>query len=342
MTKTGWTPLALLLLLAPGCAPAPTVENATLSVSEEVDFEAHIAEASAAYGEAQSFDEKLSVFRGFLEVHGVNETVAGFLHDVAWDATKADRADDADALINDVVAATDDPKLQLKAEAARIGLYARDDRAEELAALAARLENNHELRFFERYELMNAADETGAWELMLDQAEKSKALANAAAFKADYPKFSDADAARKGETRIAYVNAFKGWALANLGRTEEAYATFEAALPHTHFNVLGVDDTPLHRFWGRTLLLDGRAEEAMEKLAVEAIYSPKKEALEAYKEAYSACHEDGSGFHEHLLDVRRRHGKSLDDFTLANYEGEPVSTSSFQGDVLLLAFWFPT
>ena len=106
--------------------------------------------------------------------------------------------------------------------------------------------------------------------------------------------------------------------------------------------MLGVDATPLHRYWGKALLEEGEAEEAMELLAGEALFGNGSDALDAYREAYTACHDGEDGFEDHLWDLRMEKARAMPDFALPNYDGETVSFADFKGDVVLLAFWFPT
>ena len=50
-----------------------------------------------------------------------------------------------------------------------------------------------------------------------------------------------------------------------------------------------------------------------------------------------------SGFHEFVESERRRLARTIDDFTLADYEGADHDFSALaDGKVTLLAFWFPT
>ena len=43
-----------------------------------------------------------------------------------------------------------------------------------------------------------------------------------------------------------------------------------------------------------------------------------------------------------LFAVRKALGRKVPEFTMYDYEGNPVSYSDAKGDVTMLAFWFPT
>ena len=82
-------------------------------------------------------------------------------------------------------------------------------------------------------------------------------------------------------------------------------------------------------------------EEAMAVLEAEALFGPE-EARAAYAEAWAASRGSSEGLEEHLWDLRVERGKPLPGFALANYVGETIDSADFEGDVLLVAAWFPT
>ena len=101
-------------------------------------------------------------------------------------------------------------------------------------------------------------------------------------------------------------------------------------------------DTPLLRYWGLALLKTGDFDQALEKLAPEAVMGGDEEALHGLKEAYVARSGGEQGFEEYVWRTREELAPRIADFTLPDYEGTPLALSSLQGKVILLAFWFPT
>jgi hypothetical protein len=86
--------------------------------------------------------------------------------------------------------------------------------------------------------------------------------------------------------------------------------------------------------------MTGEPAEALEKLLVEALFG-SDEALTAYTEGWSAAHGSEGGLDEHLWAMRLELAPTLPEFTLADYDGENVSSKEFAGDVLLITAWNP-
>ena len=107
------------------------------------------------------------------------------------------------------------------------------------------------------------------------------------------------------------------------------------------FNYVGIPDSPLYSYWGRTLAEAGQNNKAMDMLVADAILGGDVEAMDALHGAYTAVHGE-EGFKDYLWQNRQRLAVQMDDFTLKNYQGEPLSFSQLKGQVVLLSFWFPT
>lgn len=334
----------LAFLVSMGCQQAGQQETAVADDAGGGDaaLEEAVNAVFTDYSKAETFDEKRAVVQAFLEEHPETEYTDDALGVIARDAVKAERPEVAYQLFDEYLPKIQDEDIRFDTQIALAGLYGSTGKVDELQALTKRLSDEHGLRYRDHIRIMDTAIEAEAWELLLDQAEASGAYATAEAFKEDSPEMSDEDARKFGERRLAYTAAYKGLALGKLGRTEEALATFAAGEPHTLYSAIGVDHTPLHEYWGEVLYESGDAVAAMKRLETEALFGYSDEARETYKLAYSACHEGEDGFEDHLWDLRQKDAKTLEGFSLQDYDGETVDSASFKGDVVLLAFWFPT
>jgi len=138
--------------------------------------------------------------------------------------------------------------------------------------------------------------------------------------------------------------AYDGWALYQLGDTELAFARFAESDAAGSVSYLGVPNTPLYTFWGRAALAEGDVDRAVELLGAETLFGADGSgAVTFLREAYVAKNGDDRDFDEFLWSTRNELATSVDDFELADYDGNPVSRSKVgDGKVTLLAFWFPT
>jgi hypothetical protein len=213
-----------------------------------------------------------------------------------------------------------------------------------LAGVARELEGHREPKYTELSELMDMAVEAGEWQLAEDWANAGLALATPEAFRADYPKseFSDELAARKAANRRTTCLAYKGWALHEQGRTDEALEAFAEGGDEMNFSYVGAPETPLYSYWGRVLFETGDLDRAAELVESAAVFGGSELAMDTLREIHVRRTGSEEGFDQAVLDTRRRLARTVDDFTLPTYGGEDFQLASTRGKTLLLNFWFPT
>ena len=339
--------VALVLLISVGCGQVQ--EQATESAVDQPEQDAELSEVDIAYEEAadayeatEDPAERVAIAKDFLsrfpDTEKTDNALARAMYPLIEDLEKPD---EAYALFEEYLPQITAPEVKFEARQNLAVLHSMTGNREALSSLAKTMAAEHDFQYTDHLDLMEAAVEAEAWDLAIQQADASLALATPEAFKAQYDDISDEDAQRWGRRREAFSAAHKGWAQENLGHHEAALDTFASNAEKTTYSFLGIDDTPLHIYWGKSLILQGRFEQAMEKLEVEALYGPK-EAKEAFIEAWAALHGSDEGLEEHFWSLRQKNAKPLPQFTLANYDGDTIDTADFVGDVLLVAAWNPT
>lgn len=327
--------LVFVLALTLGCSQAqePAGES-EVEVAVDTLFE--------AWNETEDPEEQVALAREFLDRYPGNEYTGDALGAVIGPLLDdLDREDEAYALFESAMAAVTDPETKLDAQKQLAVLHSKAGRLDELDALVSALDREHEFKYTDYLDLMETAVEAEAWNLAIQQADASLALANPEAFKAQYDDISDEDAQLWGRRREAYSAAHKGWAQENLGEHDAALATFADNADKTTFTFLGADDTPLRLNWGKSLVRQGQPEQAMDILEVEALYG-EHEALAAYTEAWIATRGSEEGLEGHLWSLRQEHAKPLPQFALTNYEGQLIDTDDFSDHVILVVSWSPT
>jgi len=216
----------------------------------------------------------------------------------------------------------------------------------ELAQVANDLSATRPLTYSEHEQVFESATDLEEWAIAAEHAGAAAKLATPEVYRADYPdrEFTDEDVAERAMRRKATALAYDGWAVYNMGDTELAFSRFATADEVGSVSYLGVPNTPLYTFWGRAALAEGDHESAIEFLGAEAAFGNDGSGAEVYlREAYAAKNGNEDGFDEFLWTTRNELAKSVDDFTLSDYEGNPVSLAEVSdGKVTLLAFWFPT
>jgi len=202
------------------------------------------------------------------------------------------------------------------------------------------------LTFNEHQSVAETATDLEEWMVVDEHALAASELATPEIYRADYPdrEFTDEEIASRVQRRKALSLAYDGWALYNLGNTELALTRFAEADAIGSVSYLGLPNTPLYRFWGRAALGEGDSDRAIELLGAETLFGEEGSGAEPYlREAYTAKNGNDEGFDEFLWATRNDLATSVDDFELADYEGNSVSLSEVgDGKVMLLAFWFPT
>ena len=238
----------------------------------------------------------------------------------------------------------EDPEARFEVSVAMVPASYEVGRPLDLAAVAQALAAERDLGFDDHYQIMELAEQNGLWSLAEKHADAALAFTTEEAYRADYPDrdFTDDQVALRARLRKAEALAYKAWALCKLGRDEECFSLFEEADPLNEASYAGASATPLERFWGEALLERGAYGQAMELLLPDAVLGDRTNALPPLKEAYVAVHGDDQGFEEFLWSERQRIARAVDDFTLPDYDGTPYTLSDGNGDVTLLAFWFPT
>jgi len=299
-------------------------------------------EASEAYGATEDPEERVAIAKEFLARYPDTERTADALANAVWPLIEdLEQPDEAYELFDTYLPGISDAETRLDAQKVLAILHSKTGKLDELDALAATMIEEHEFQFTDYLDLLETAVEAEAWELVSRQADASLVLANPEAFKTQWPDISDEDAESWGHRRQAYVAAYKGWALENLGQHDQALTTFAENADKTTYTFLGVDDTPLHLYWGQSLLRQGRPEEAMERLTLEALFG-SKEAMDTFHKAWVASHGSDDGLEDRLWALRMEHSKPLPEFALANYENETIETRAMAGEVMLISAWSPT
>jgi len=165
------------------------------------------------------------------------------------------------------------------------------------------------------------------------------------AWRADHPdrEFSDEEVAKRAQQWRVTALPYLGWAHYNQGRTDEALELFEQADAERVNDYVGVSLQPLDRFWASALLREGDAAAALERVSRDAVFGDRDQAMPVFRQAWAAVNGSEDGLDEQLWQARQRLARSIDDFTLPDYDGRQHSLSDLRrGKVLLLAFWFPT
>lgn len=216
----------------------------------------------------------------------------------------------------------------------------------DISEVASSLESVRPLTYDEHQWVAEVATDLEEWEQAGQHAHAAFFMATPENFRAEYPdnEFTDQKVASIVRHRQGQSLAYEAWALYNQGQTELAFTRFAEADAIGSVSYLGVPDNPLYTFWGRAALAEGDIETAVELLGAETLFGQDGSRSEPHlREAYVAKTGGDEGYEEFLWVTRNDLSKAVDDFTLLDYEGDPVSLADISNDrVTLLAFWFPT
>lgn len=240
----------------------------------------------------------------------------------------------------------EDPEQRFEVGMEALGLADSVEVPLDITMLAGELETSRALTYGEQQQVVAAAIDLEEWQVAGEHSTAALELATPEAYRANYPdrEFTEEEVADRVDARKAEALASNGWALFNQGETDAALARFEEADTVGGSSYLGLPGSELYSYWGRALLSEGDLDKAIELLGAETAFGNNGAGSETYlREAYVAKNGDEEGYDEFMWSTRSQLAKTVDDFELLDYAGNPVSLSSVgNGKVTLLAFWFPT
>ena len=315
------------------------------AAQEEQGVEQAFQELRSAYLAAETPQEQVDIFRNFLARFPESRyTVSVLGAGTRLLANELENAEGALELVESVHAAVSDADIRFEVLKLKARFLGNLGRTEDFLDLVAELSVNRALDLNDLHEIAASAVDAGAWDLILELSDGALQMATPQAFRALYPgRQSSEERVREWvNSTVGLIHTFKGWALSNLGHTEEALAAFGVAEEKVYYFYLGFPEDNLHLYLGRTLMGQRDYEGAIEKLAPGAILGGRDDELEALREAYAALNGGDDGFDEYVAETRRSIAVPADDFTLPDYDGGQLTLSSLRGRVVLLAFWFPT
>jgi hypothetical protein len=314
--------------------------------SRKTAVEAAYSSWNAAVEKAQSTNEKVAATRSFLErfpdtehTEDAASTLAYLLGD------ELGKPAEADAYLVELTGKVHDPEQRRAVMGLRLEVLGKLKDGVRLRQAVDEFTAGRDLKFADRSMVAGAALECGEWALALTTAEAALPLATPEAVKSDNPdrKLSEQRIADSARRRKVEMLDTKGWALANLGRHDEAVAVLRDAHLADFHGYMGNTESPAGSYLGRTLLMAGKHDEATDLLAVAALYGGDEPALKALRGMFAAAHGSDSGFDDYLAATRLRLARTIDDFTLPDYAAKPYTFSKLRnGEVTLLSFWFPT
>lgn len=290
-------------------------------------------------------EDKVPILEAFIAAYPDTEQSENALGDVIYYRTREmDDLPGALAITRKTLEQTRNPELRFKIGLRLHDLSARAGEPTDLGAVAVELAAHRELGFGDHLDVVEAAEKSGGWKLVLEHAAAMADFANETAFRAAYPDddFTDERVAFSVNRRRAWVLAYQGGALTNLGRLDEAQEVFlEAEEVPAITDFVGIPETPLDIYRGQAALALGQPEQAAEYFAHDALMGGNPKAVQGLKDAYIAINDGEDGFEDYSLTMRQRIARPLADVTLADYSGDLVSLSSMIGKVMVIEFWNP-
>jgi hypothetical protein len=302
-------------------------------------------QAKADYIAADGFDARLAIVRDFLADHPDHERVPEVLR-VGRDLYLDERDDRpaAVAMAEQQLAVSSDPEVRAGIRDVLLDLYGAPAYAYKLQKLLDEHYDAEAMSFVEHLDVLEAASNARAWELVDAHVAAAEPLASAETFRADYPdrEFSDEEVDASARNREGLLLTFAGWSRANQDDRGKALRLYDEADEKLRKGYLGVPGNDLYRYWGETLLMEDETDAGLEKLTLAAIYANDDQA-EAILREHWAKHRPGQDYEAFAWSVRQDHAPTMSDFTATDYQGTEHSFAQLKGDeATLLAFWFPT
>lgn len=327
---------AFALLAAPAVAVDPTGPP---------DADDPMVAFEAAHDATETDAQRVALIKDFLAEHPHHPDAIMLLdYGAGLMSVTGEGADAAVAMVRAHRALLEDPAHQAKVDGILMDLFGDPGYREDLKVLVAELYDPAGMSYVDHLDVIRAYVGAEAWDEVDAHATAAMPLATPAAFRAAYPDrgFSDEYIEGAGRNRIGLLKTYTGWAAANRGDRAAAFADFAAAEPLVRETFFGLPDNKLFRYWGQTLVDDGRLDEGLKKLSLAAVFGHDDEADHLARAAFDARYKVGD-FDDYLWNLRLKNAPDMPGFVAYNYHDVKVSWEDVRGEkATLLAFWFPT
>ncbi len=327
--------LTLSLVLA---APLSAQEPA-----QDEELENAFDALRTALGNSESDANSVKLLKDFLDEHPDTKYTASALNAVAYyQGTSMGDRDGAIQYLKSHIASLEEEGNAVKSKAVLASLYDEPSYSQELRTIVEEINGSEELSFRHYDTLITTAFGAQDWELALDLVGEAEEEATPERVAEDYPQADEETIAERSRGRTLDLDVYEGWALANTGSRKEALGIFESAGDRSELDYFGVPDGMLNVYWGKTLLMTGEEDAAVDKLLPMVLWAESETAREAIEEIYKSRNGGDDGFEDYLFEQRLKHARKMDKFSAVDYEGKEHDSEDLMGKVTMVAFWFPT
>ena len=297
------------------------------------------------YENEASDDEKLAATVDFLDKYPETEHTTGLVGDVMY--FKGEQAGDWDGAVDlaeKIRSQVTDPEIALSFDRRLISWYGRAGKQAAMLSIADRLEQEGTIRFGDYFNVIEHAVEMGEWALAREYCARAEPKANAATWRAEWPdeEATDERAEEAGLNRQGMLLVKDSWARANLGDVEGALAGYARADEIIDRSFVGIPGYDLNLYWGRTLVMNGDAEGAMERFAPDALIAANQDAVTELRQAYAEAVGSEDGLAEWSCRKRLEIARVAEDFELPDSSGVRHRFDVLRGEATLLNIWSST
>lgn len=311
--------------------------------AQDEDIESALETLRTALGDSESDSTSVSLLKEFLGEYPDTKYTGPVLGAIAYYQGEAMGDHPGAIAYIEAHIATLEDQDNIKASKIVLGdMYDTPEYKDRLKALVAELDGFGDLRFNDYTSLIFSAFGTEDWELAGRLVGPAKDRSTPDAVKEDYPDAPEEKVAERSAGRLLDLDVYEGWALANTGGRDEAIELFQSAQDRAKADYFGVPEGMLNVYWGKTLMLAGDNDGALEKLLPMALWGGSETAVKAVKEIFEQNGGTEAGFDDYLFENRVRHARAMDSFAAVDYKGAGHESKDLMGKVTLIAFWFPT
>jgi tetratricopeptide (TPR) repeat protein len=237
-----------------------------------------------------------------------------------------------------------DPEIGYRVDKRLLQQYGQAEMLAKMLEVAQLIDQKEGLSFPEYDAIIRAAIKKQNWAVAEKYTCQAKSLVSPEAYRMEQSgqELSEVEVESVVRNREGILANYEGWIKANLGRFDEALTDFANAEERVRHFYIEIPFYGLNLNWAKTLMMVGDYESALERLAPDALIMGDKSALLELKDVYEKAFGTEEGFDNWTRQKHLEIAKTIDNFSLPDYEGKMHDFESLSGKVTCIAFWFPT